>query len=189
MRRVALTPRADWVKKVEDVGLIFHHTQDRPYWDESACYRFTAKEIDQLEAATNELQRLYLEAAQHVIDRKRYAELGIPPQAIPMIEWSWEAEPPAIYGRFDLAFDGVSPPKLLEYNADTPTALLESSVVQWYWLKEVFPRADQFNSIHERLVKKWRDLTPYLTGTPLYFTHVDDQMGEDLMRDRRWSRR
>ena len=95
MERRRRTPRTDWVSKVEEVGLIYHHTQDQPYWDESAYYAFTAKEIDTLDAATNELQRLYLEAAQHVIDRKRYAELGIPPQAIPMIEWSWNNEPPA----------------------------------------------------------------------------------------------
>ena len=28
---------------------------------------------------------------------------------------------------------------MLEYNADTPTALLEASVVQWYWLQDVLP--------------------------------------------------
>ena len=50
-------------------------------------------------------------------------------------------------GRFDLAFDGNGPPKMLEYNADTPTALLEAAVVQWYWLEETRPDCDQFNSI------------------------------------------
>ena len=181
MERLTLAPRSDWVKKVEELGLIYHHTANNVYWDESAYYAFTSRDIDKLEAATNELQRLCLEAGQHIIDKKRYAELGIPASAVPMIEWSWNAEPPAIYGRFDLAYDGVGPPKMLEYNADTPTALLEASVVQWYWMKEQFPQADQFNSIHERLVAKWKELRDYLTGTPLYFTHVDDQMGEDLM--------
>jgi glutathionylspermidine synthase len=36
-----------------------------------------------------------------------------------------------LYGRFDLAYRGDGPPKLLEYNADTPTALFEAAVVQW----------------------------------------------------------
>src|SRR5579885_101054 len=53
---------------------------------------------------------------------------------------------------------GCGPPKLLEYNADTPTALLEASVVQWQWLREVAPTADQFNSIHEKLIARWRTL-------------------------------
>ena len=49
-------------------------------------------------------------------------------------------------------YDGKAPPRLLEYNADTPTALLEASVAQWFWLQDCFPTADQFNSIHERLI-------------------------------------
>lgn len=181
MERRTIAPRSGWVKKVEELGLIYHHTSDKVYWNESAYYVFNAREIDTLEAATNELQRMCLEAGQHIIDKRRYLELGIPAAAVPMIEWSWNAEPPAIYGRFDLAYDGAGPPKMLEYNADTPTGLLEASVVQWYWMKEQLPQADQFNSIHERLVAKWKELRNYLTGTPLYFTHVEEQMGEDLM--------
>ena len=52
-----------------------------------------------------------------------------------VIAESWNAREPALAGRFDLAYDGSRPPKLLEYNADTPTALLEASVVQWHWLQ------------------------------------------------------
>ena len=58
MRRVDLSPREDWVRKVEDVGLIYHHSADgSTYWDESAYYELTAAEVDTLEAATNEIQR------------------------------------------------------------------------------------------------------------------------------------
>jgi glutathionylspermidine synthase len=181
MQRVATNARPGWVDKVESVGLIYHHSPVGAYWDETAYYKFTAKEVDMLEAATNELQRICLEAGQHIIDHKRYAEMGIPREVVPLIEKTWNEEPPAIYGRFDLAYDGTNPPKLLEYNADTPTTLLEASVAQWYWLQDIAPKADQFNSIHERLVAKWKELKAYLTGSPLYFTHVADQQGEDLM--------
>ena len=93
-----------------------------------------------------------LHAAGHIIENRLYAKMGIPESAVRLIESSWEAEPPSLYGRFDLAYDGSNPPKLLEYNADTPTSLLEAAVVQWYWLQDVFPSRDQFNSIHERLI-------------------------------------
>jgi glutathionylspermidine synthase len=99
---------------------------------------------------------------QHVIDAKRYGELHIPAAAIPMIERSWNEEPPSLYGRFDLAYDGDGPPKMLEYNADTPTTLLEASVIQWDWMQAQHHGADQFNSIHERLVALWREFQPYL---------------------------
>jgi glutathionylspermidine synthase len=177
MRRIPIAPRDDWQQKVQSAGLVFHtpedESMDRPYWDESACYEFTTAEVEALEAAGIKLQQMCLEAAQHIIDRKRYAELEIPAAAIPAIEWAWENEPPAIYGRFDVVFNGSGPPKLLEYNADTPTSLLEASVIQWSWLEEQFPNCDQFNSIHERLIAKWQDIAPYLSK-PLYFAGLDN---------------
>lgn len=175
MKRIVTTPRPDWQQKVESVGLLFHTSNGQPYWDESAYYEFTIGEVDTLESATTELYRLCLEAAQHVIDERRYADLRIPQSIVPLIERSWEEEPPSIYGRFDLAYDGSGPPKLLEFNADTPTSLLEAAVVQWYWLQDVFPVSDQFNSIHERLVAKWKDVAPGLTSQPLYFAGIDDR--------------
>ncbi len=189
MKRVPIAPRDGWQQKVASAGLVFHSPEgegmDRPYWDESACYEFTAAEIDTLEAAGNTLQQMCLEAAQHVIDKKRYAELAIPPEAIPAIQWAWNSEPPAIYGRFDVAYDGSGPPKLLEYNADTPTSLLEAAVIQWSWLEEQFPNDDQFNSIHEKLIAKWQDVAPYLSK-PVYFAGLDnaeDQLTLAYLRD------
>src|ERR1035437_1473304 len=117
MRRISITPRPGWEKKVEEAGLIWH-SGEQVYWNESAFYEFTAKEVDVLEAAANELETMTLAAAQHIIDNKLYSRLAIPENAVPLIEASWEAEPPSLYGRFDMAYDGVTPPKLLEYNAD-----------------------------------------------------------------------
>jgi glutathionylspermidine synthase len=173
MRRIASSPRPNWQSKVEEAGLTWH-TGTQAYWNESAFYEFTAKEVDTLEAATNELETMSLEAAQHIIDNKLYSKMGIPEAAVPLIESSWEAEPPSLYGRFDLAYDGTGPPKLLEYNADTPTSLLEAAVVQWYWLQDLFPKRDQFNSLHERLIALWKELTPYLTGRRIDFCSMDD---------------
>jgi len=192
VKRITIDPRPDWRSKVEALGLMFHTTPDGGdgtlYWNEGAYYRLTAAEVEVLERATNELHERCLEAVQHVIDRRRYAELGIPEKAIPAIEWAWEAEPPSLYGRFDLAYDGVNPPKMLEYNADTPTSLLEAAVVQWHWLQERFPQADQFNSMWEGLVELWQELKQnrHLKGTMVHFGHVDtieDLMTVTLLRD------
>ena len=194
MRRHSIVPRDNWQQKVESVGLAFHTLDNGdPYWDESAAYEFTAAEIDTLEAAGSTLQEMCLAAAQHVIDNKRYAELEIPWAAIPAIEWAWQNEPPAIYGRFDLSWAGAASghaPKLLEYNADTPTSLLEAAVVQWHWLKDmpellVSSNPDQFSSIHEKLIAKWKDLDDYLSK-PVYFAALDypeDQLTTIYLRD------
>jgi glutathionylspermidine synthase len=179
LRRQRITPRADWKTRVAATGLTFHTYADgTPYWDESACWEFTSAEIDRLEAATAEIQRLALEAGDHILNENRLAEMQIPPAAVARIRETWNSEPPALYGRLDLAFDG-NEIKLLEYNADTPTSLLEAAVTQWYWLEELYPGADQFNSLHEKLVAKWKDLIPYLEQ-PVYFGH-DGVHEEDFM--------
>jgi glutathionylspermidine synthase len=174
MRRLASPPRENWQKKVEAAGLTWHTGEDRAYWNESAFYEFAAKEVDLLASATNELEEMTRKAAQHVIDNRLYSKMGIPEMAVSLIERSWEAEPPSLYGRFDLMYDGCSPPKLLEYNADTPTSLLEAAVVQWYWLEETHPNSDQFNSIHERLIALWKDLTPDIPSRSVDFCSMDD---------------
>lgn len=181
MRREPREPRADWRTKVERLGLGFHTVDDRPYWNEAAAYRFEADEIAVLEAATNELHALCLAAVERLIERRELGRLGIPEAAHSVIEGAWEADPPAIYGRFDLAYDGSGPPKLLEYNADTPTSLLEAAVVQWHWLQEVEPSADQFNSIWEGLVEKWSALREegYLPSGEVHFGCMDAP--EDVM--------
>ena len=177
MRRHRIEPRPDWIPQVEALGLIYHHTGDLLYWNESACYALTTDEVAAIERATAELRALALAAVEHVIERRRYPELSIPAHAIPLIEASWNGEAPSIYGRFDLALTADGP-KLLEYNADTPTILLEAAVVQWAWKEARFPAADQYNSIHEKLVAKWTDLVPHVQQ-PVYFAALD--VPEDLM--------
>jgi glutathionylspermidine synthase len=186
VHRLLRIPRDGWETKVEKLGLTFHHSYEasgehRAYWDESVYYMFSSREIDELEAATNELHQMCLAAAEHVIEKDRFAELAIPPEAIPAIRSAWEREPPAIYGRFDLRYDGTSPPKMLEYNADTPTALLEAAVIQWYWHAELNDWRDQFNSNHEKLLDKWVELKDHLRSNTVHFCHADNRDTEDLM--------
>lgn len=173
MRRVTIEPRPDWKAKVEQWGMLFHTTGDAPYWFEGAYYEFTAAQIDQLEEATGELHRLCLTAVDYVVSHKLYSRLGISEFAGQLIDRSWRRRDPSLYGRFDLAYDGVNPPKMLEYNADTPTALLEAAVIQWHWLEELFPDADQFNSIWEGLVAQWKAMAVSLPSKTAYFASVD----------------
>ncbi len=185
MQRETLSPRADWPARVEALGLDFHTSGGEsggtePYWWESACYAFSAAEIDAIEEATDALHSLCLEAVDRLVSAGDFGRLHIPERYWPWVAASWRRRDPDLYGRFDLAFDGANPPKMLEYNADTPTALLEAAVVQWYWLEEVKPGADQFNSLHERLIAAWaelRRLHPAIQG--IHFGGVLDEP-EDL---------
>jgi glutathionylspermidine synthase len=142
--------------KLEAQGLSFHARDD--YWKEDACYRFDRREIALLEAATNELHDMCLAALARAIADERLGQLAIPQAFWDPIAASLRQGDFSLYGRFDLSYDGHGAPKMLEYNADTPTSLLESAVCQWFWLQDQFPAADQFNSIHERLIARWGDL-------------------------------
>jgi len=187
MQREALVPRAGWQREMESIGFHFHSI-DGTYWDESRCYRFTAAQIDTLEAATAELHDMALNAAQQVVGSGRMDEFAIPREWQALVATSWQAHLDgdarafSLLGRMDLAYDGVQPPKLLEYNADTPTALLEASVAQWHWLQartraaSHMSEADQFNSIHEKLLEGWRVLRERSSGRTLHFAAVYDSL-------------
>ena len=185
MRRLFNEPRRDWQARVERIGLTYHTLADgSPYWDESVYWEFSSSEIDHLEAATAEIQRLALAAGDAILDQNRLSAIGIPEAAHAAIRAAWNSEPPALYSRLDLAYDGTTI-KLLEYNADTPTGLVEAAVAQWYWLEDCFPHADQFNSLHEKLIAKWKDLKDYATS-PVYFASAasdEDRMTAAYIED------
>jgi glutathionylspermidine synthase len=186
MHRITLDPRPNWQKRVEEYGLMFHTLKGEPYWDETAAYQLSSYEVDQLELAANTLHEMCLDLVQEVIDQRMFGLFLIPKEFEDMVVRSWQEQEPSVYGRFDLAYDGVGAPKLLEYNADTPTALLEASIVQWTWLKDIDERGDQFNSIHERLIEAWQALRERDDG-PIHFAAQEgipeDYITVEYLRD------
>jgi glutathionylspermidine synthase len=164
MQRIRCDERVDWRETAERVGFEFHTMDGERYWDERAYYAFTLKEIENdIERPTAELDAMCGELiARAVTDERMLRALRIPERF-----WNWIAASAkkgdlSLYGRFDLSYDGSGPARLLEYNADTPTAVFETAVFQWMWLedaieRQIIPRrADQYNSLHERLIDAWR---------------------------------
>lgn len=186
MERRAIDPRPDWQKRVESRGLLYHTLGGEPYWDESACYLFRPAEIDHLEAAADQLHEMCLEVVREVIEERQFGLFFIPDWFEDYVVRSWEKDDPSIYGRFDLSYDGTAPPKMLEYNADTPTALVEASVAQWFWLQDVEPGGDQFNSIHEKLLDAWQ-VVRRRDEAPIHFSAVsgvvEDYVTVEYLRD------
>jgi glutathionylspermidine synthase len=164
MRRIAIKPRANLSARAQELGFDILEFDGEPYWDESAYYAFTLAEIeDDIEAPTNELASLCLNLVDRIVrDEQILQRLKIPRFAWDLIAQSWRRGDLSLYGRFDFAYRGGGRAKLLEYNADTPTALFEAAVFQWVWLEDAIAqdllprRADQFNSLHEKLVARLR---------------------------------
>src|ERR1041385_3282051 len=127
MKRHSIFPRENWQKKVEQLGFTYHTLDGVTYWDESVYYEFNRAQADKIEQSTNELYQLSLQAVDHVVRNGLYDLFLIPDQFKNKIEESWRKREPSVYGRFDLVWDGdaKSSPKMLEFNADTPTSLFE----------------------------------------------------------------
>jgi glutathionylspermidine synthase len=168
MKRETSKPRPGVEKHFDEIGFAYAHMDGEPYWDESARYVFTLREIeDDLEKATSEVDALCHELVWRIVATEEMMDrLHVPKHARDLVAESFRKCDPSLYGRFDFAYDGKGPPKLLEYNADTPTSLFESAVVQWHWLEQLIESgelpedADQFNSLHDKLIARWEAIAP-----------------------------
>jgi glutathionylspermidine synthase len=164
MKRIDCPERDDWRLTAEAAGFDFHSIDGERYWDERGYYAFTLDEIERgIETPTAEIDAMCIELVGSAVDDESTLQrLKIPQAFWPLISESWHRDDLSLYGRIDLSFDGHGPAKLLEYNADTPTSIFEAAVFQWSWLEQAIERniipkrADQFNSIHERLIEAWK---------------------------------
>ena len=129
MQRIRIDARAQWRARAEEAGFRFHTIDGQPYWDESAYYAFTLRQIEQdIEDPSAELHQMALDLVGDVIGSERLMDqLAIPPHFRDWIADSWRQRQPHLYGRLDLAYDGTGPAKLYELNYDTPTSLFEAS--------------------------------------------------------------
>lgn len=108
------------------------------YWTETASYSILSDAARELASATYELHSKCLAAVDKAVqDDVLLDQMQIPDCMRPIIKHSWASRDQDLIGRFDLAFDGTGPPKLLEYNADCPTVLVESMTAQSQWPDEV----------------------------------------------------
>jgi glutathionylspermidine synthase len=194
MRRIAIPERANWRERAHEAGFAFHTIGGEPYWDESAYYAFTLREIeDDIEAPTEELHGMALDMLDDIVgNEQRLRQLAIPEPFWDLIAHSWRERQPHLYGRMDLAYDGHGPAKLYEFNYDTPTSLYEAAFFQWQWLEDqqrsgrLPVGADQYNSIYECLVEAFATIAQRLPR-PFHFAavreSVEDQGTIAYLRD------
>ncbi len=174
MFRKNFKKRIDFKERLDEIGFQYHSvlsSDDEQYWTEGVAYEFTLKLIEEIESVSECLHEMCMETVRDIVESGDYADgfnLNDPSKSL--IEQSWENGDTHIYGRFDLLVESSGAIKMYEYNADTPTGLLEAAVAQWQWLEEVedVPHRDQFNSIHEKLVARWNQAKSQILDPTLY---------------------
>lgn len=163
-------------EKLEELGFTWHTDSDKSGYISDSLVKITQDEAEVYYEAVNEIYDMYAEAAQYVIDNEFFFELGIPFNLVDAIKKSWESDVHwHIYGRFDLSggIDG-KPIKLLEFNADTPTALFETALLQWALLKENGMDEDkQFNNVYDAIRENFRRLITLFDDTELFDEKYD----------------
>ena len=184
MFRMTSQPRDNWQQLAAEYGFHFHTMYGEPYWDESAYYQFTLKQIEQdIEDPTAELHQMCLHVVEQVVKSEELlTQCQIPQQHWDFVARSWREKHPSLYSRLDLVYDGKSPAKLLENNADTPTSLYETGFWQWLWLENLVDKgqlarhADQFNSLQEKLVYRFEKLKHHYNYQRIHFSCCEDSI-------------
>ncbi|WP_024954574.1 glutathionylspermidine synthase family protein [Sulfurospirillum arcachonense] len=162
---------------LESIGFYWHTDEDKSPYVADELVQVKQSEADAYYEATNELYDMFVEAGEYVIKNNLFHELGIPFNITEMIKKSWESDVHwHLYGRFDLAggIDG-KPIKLIEFNADTPTALFETAIVQWALLK-VNNMDDrlQFNNLYEAIKENFKRLVVMNGDTEDFAKHYEN---------------
>ncbi len=151
---------------LNELGFYWHETIGQPKYLADEVVVLTEPEGEGYYQAANELYDMFVEAGQHVIDNRLYDLLGIPGNLQEMIQTAWEDESHFhMVGRFDFAggIDG-RPIKMIEFNADTPSLIFETALIQWMMLKHNnMDETRQFNNLYEALKDSFfrlKDLHP-----------------------------
>jgi len=161
---------------LESIGFYWHTDADESSYIADALVLVNHDEVEAYYEAANELYEMFAEAGQYVIDNNLFHELNIPFNLVELIKNSWENDVHwHLYGRFDFAggVDGKAI-KLLEFNADTPTSLFETAIIQWAMLKaNGMDEAQQFNTVFEALKENFKRLVVLEGDTEEFSEHYE----------------
>lgn len=164
----------------------------RSYWREGPHYAFGTAEIEQMYEDAKTLMDMFVMAGDYILAHPEIMDkMQIPVWARPRIKESWDrldasgkaVEWGSVYGRIDAVYGGnkhldlasndnrdwldpsLARIRLYEFNADTPTSLLEAAIVQWTWFEQTKQGDDQWNNVYEMLVDAWKRNMEHIEAT------------------------
>nr|WP_275756734.1 glutathionylspermidine synthase family protein [Sulfurimonas sp. SAG-AH-194-C21] len=152
---------------LDAMGYTWHIDEDGEYLVKDKFILLTQDEVDAYKNAGDALYEMYEKSAEYVIKNNLFNRLDIPQNLVELIKYSFEHERENhLYGRFDLS-GGIDDKaiKLIEFNADTPTLLLESaSISQMMLLFNENLGLRQFNDIYSAISEKFLRISKTKNG-------------------------
>lgn len=174
--------RPGWEQIIAEEGLTYSidYPGDTHYWNEYAAYVLTPKEMDSIRDQAAEVHRMCLAAVEYLASGALGA-LGLPEAAFQLAIESWNRHEADFYGRFDFIYSGIAgePIKLLEYNADTPTGIIEATICQktWYRDKRLETQGyGHWGEIGEAFTERWKQIFTTETNPRLHLAHVNEEI-------------
>lgn len=142
MKRVVITPRPDlearalWstVSYADEPAIQWSACEYDNYWNEEGQVVISQDAEKKMLEASYQLHNMALEAVDKVVnDDKLLTLFNINRNLWPAVRHSWAQKHTDMQGRFDFVFYGDDQPKMLEYNADTPSLIIESGKFSEDW--------------------------------------------------------
>ncbi len=135
MKLHRFSERSTWKDQVEQLGFNYH-SKDGRYWIDSLGLEIQIAEWEKIKKASLEIHSMGLEIVERACKKGDFSRWNLSEIESELVSNSWNRKDPSLYGRFDFTLDASGTPKLYEYNADTPTSLLEASKIQDHWCEQ-----------------------------------------------------
>ena len=181
MKKVTNAINNSWQYHFEEAGFDYH-SLDGKYWIDKYHLELKRSEVEALENASNEVHSMCLEMIGENVRTGNFEKYGLNKFIISAMERSWKKKDFHLYGRFDFAYDGTGSPKMLEYNADTPTSIVETAIGQNLWQEMQFNefgiKYEMLNRLEKSFKKRFELWKMQNEGKNFYFA-ADELTIED----------
>ena len=132
MKLLKFDPRPDWQQRMLDVGFVYH-SFDGAYWMDNIGVELSQAEWDGIGRASLEIHAMGIDMVAEAVKSGDFSAWRLSDLASELVSESWLRGDPSLYGRFDFTFSPEGVAKAYEYNADTPTSIMEASLAQSDW--------------------------------------------------------
>lgn len=170
MRRLTCPKRQGWEARFKAAGFSFCDVDG--YWKEGSYYEITEGEKRLLISATENLHSAMKTLVEKVVKDPGLLEyLGVPEHLHEYLRYTWKTGSD-LYGRFDFVVNRGQV-KALEYNADTPTSLIETASAQIEWAGETGV-GKPFSEVRHELANRFHTLRHAHGGKLFHFCCMQD---------------